>query len=296
MGIWLLFAVLGGLRVVYLVAAWVYKRVCCRINLDNYRYGVVCITGATDGIGKSMALEFAKRGFKLLLISRNPEKLQKTKQELTLLTNNSSIEFQAVDFKFFHREVDRQLAEITDKHKISVLVNNVGIATMKNILDLSYEEVEDMIGVNTYPMTMLTRELLPFFERRYSETNQRSLVINMSSTVEATYFPTSSVYSATKRYNRVLSEGLRVENKRYLDVATVEPGLVLTSGAQQGSTSGIPLSVLPDTYASSLLNSLHSGVNYGHWKHKLVGFMFESLPYQFHIILNRITLACLGNN
>ena len=52
------------------------------LDLKKYYDGWVVVTGSTDGFGKQIALEFAKRGFNIIQISRNEEKLKKTEAEL----------------------------------------------------------------------------------------------------------------------------------------------------------------------------------------------------------------------
>ena len=52
------------------------SRIGKKTSLEEFKYGWIAITGASDGIGKGLATELASRGFKILLIGRNAEKLE----------------------------------------------------------------------------------------------------------------------------------------------------------------------------------------------------------------------------
>lgn len=259
------------------------------INLNNYKYGYVCITGASDGIGKSMVKQFAKRGFKILMISRSADKLENVKREILKKYPKAIIEYIAADFskshvdpKLFYSDLNRHM----ENYDISVLVNNVGIADRKMLLNELEIDIENQIGVNIYPQTLLSYFLIPKFVARWNQTSERSLMINLSSTAELGPVPIQAVYSATKKYNSFFSEALAYEYRKYIDVATIKPGVVITHLATSANFTKFPLNVKSDDYASHMLRSLRKGVNYGHWKHKIMAQSISLFPYQIqrHII------------
>jgi 17beta-estradiol 17-dehydrogenase / very-long-chain 3-oxoacyl-CoA reductase len=60
--------------------------------VESFNHGWVAITGATDGIGRGFADEFAARGFKVILISRNLDKLRSVSADIQRVTDNRNIE------------------------------------------------------------------------------------------------------------------------------------------------------------------------------------------------------------
>ena len=251
------------------------------------------ITGASDGIGKSLSKEFARKGFNLILVSRSLEKLSKVKEELLAIYPSRSIEIISADFSYSHRNAANFYNELMEKmsnFNVSILVNNVGVASVKMLNNDTYENLESMLGVNVYPMTMLTHKFIPKFLSRFNETGQKSLIINISSTMEESIFPANATYAATKRYGAFFSEGLRYEYSGKIDFATVKPGVTVTQQVIQNNTQGLPLSTDPDSFAKALLGGLRTGVNHGHWKHKIFGFFLNLSPYLFTITLVRLAL------
>ena len=138
-----------------------------------------------------------------------------------------------------------------------------------------------MLGVNLYPVTFITHSLLPKFLSRNTDSKQRSLIVNFSSSINLVQVPTSAIYSATKTYIDSLTEGLSKEYSKEVEILTVQPGIVATnmSSADKGNGMNcLPLTVSSDDFALSLIQSLHSGVNYGHWQHELQARLFQLLP------------------
>ncbi|OMJ77917.1 hypothetical protein SteCoe_22392 [Stentor coeruleus] len=292
--LWHILAIIGCIKLSCYVLPLLYWTFFSCINLNQFLYGYVLITGATDGIGKAMAKEFLRRGFKIILVSRSPEKLQKVKSEFLDLYPQSIIELIAIDFSYSHRnpiKIYENFFETISNFNISILVNNVGSATVKLLNNETFENIESMIGVNVYPSTMITHQLIGVFLKRYEETKQKSLVINMGSTMEESIFPGNAVYSATKRYNAFFSEGLRYEYLGKIEFAVIKPGLVITPMVKKNKTQDLPLSTDPDTFARASLGGLRSGVNHGYWKHKILGFLLNFVPYQITIILVRLTIG-----
>src|SRR5262245_27178750 len=91
---------------------------------------VVLITGATDGIGKAAALDFAKRGATLTIVGRSREKTAAVLAELKAASNNPNLDLLICDLSRVS-EVRRAAQEFKAKHdRLDVLVNNAG-ATFK---------------------------------------------------------------------------------------------------------------------------------------------------------------------
>ena len=283
--IWLVLAIIGGVKIAYHLLPWIFHKLFSNIVLNEYKYGYVLITGASDGIGKSLSKEFARRGFKLILVSRTLSKLQSVKDEILQENPSSTVELISCDFSYSHRD---PVSFYNDLHaklqgfEISVLVNNVGVMDVHTLMNASHDSLENMIGVNCYPGTFLTHKLIQRFIQRYEEIKVKSLVINVSSIADEAVSVGMAVYSATKRFNSFFSEGLRYEYDA-VDVTTVKPGAVNTALLNDGG-EGLPFKVDVDDYVRALLNGLHKGINHGHIKHKMMSFSMRIWPYMINIM------------
>ena len=286
MDIWQIIVWIGALRAAFLFAQWLYFNFWCRLNIDAYKYGWIVITGASDGIGKSISQVLAKRGFKLVLIARNKAKLEALVSELSSSSSNQNIKYVVADFQYSHRNPEEFYKHLTaqlSEYEISGLINNVGVLDFTPLSEQKLDKIEDMLGINIYPQTLLSYFIIPQFLQRFKESKKRSLLINFSSTADIVVLPTSAVYSATKRYAEYLSEGIRYEYSYAVDVATVKPGIVETNMTKSGHGNGwssMPFTAEVNSYANYLIGHLHKGINYGHWKHSLVAFSMTMLPHQ----------------
>lgn len=293
--LWHIFAVIGCLKISYTLSLWLYWKLFCRISLNHYKYGYVLITGATDGIGKSIAKEFVSRKFKVLLISRSQEKLERVKSEFLSTDPLSIIELIATDFSESHKnptDFYKVLNEKIQKFPISILVNNVGVANSRFLDNQHFDYIESIIGINTYPSTFLTHFLIPLFLERFRRTQEKSLIINICAGVDETIVPGNAVYSASKRYNAFLSEGLRYEYKE-IQIVTARPCAVQTPLLYNTKNEDLPLQCTSEDFAKDLLNGLRTGVSHIHWKHKLLGTVVNFFPYLITVLLVRTILPML---
>lgn len=292
---WHVFALIGAVKIACMLIPWLYWKIFSRIDLDDYKYGHVLITGATDGIGKSIAKQLVHRKFKVLLISRSQEKLDKVKAEFLAIDPLGTIDTIACDFSDSHKnpiEFYSSLIEKIDVFPISVLINNVGIADCRFLDNQNLSDIESMIGINIYPLTFLTHSLIHSFLLRFRTSKEKSLIINLSSTVDESILPGNAVYSATKRFAAFFSEGLRYEYNA-VQVVTVKPGAVQTPLLINAKNEGAPLQASSDDYAKALLSGLRPGVNHGHWKHKLLGILFTFPPYLLTVLNTRLLLPMM---
>ena len=299
MGIWDLIIWIGVIRISYSILSWLYFNCYGHINIENYKYGWVVITGASDGIGKAIAMNLAKRGFKLVLIARNKEKLEDVTKEISNATSNSSIKYIVADFSYSHRNPElfyTSLMKEISVYDVSVLINNIGVMHPNYLAEQDLDKMENMLGVNIYPQTFLTYYMIPIFMERHNRNKQRSLMINFSSVSDMNAAPTRAIYAATKRYNDFLSEGVRYEYGQVIDIATIKPGVVKTNMSDGSGMSKAPLSVEVNSYADYLIKNLHKGINYGHWNHSILVFFMTLLPHQINTFLIRLSLKLKGGH
>lgn len=139
------------------------------------------ITGSTDGIGLGFALHLAKRGFNLILISRNLEKLEKRKTEIKKKNPECEIVVIQADFKNgtngeFYEKIDEEIGNLD----VSVLVNNVGIGlNNKLLLDADHQLCHDLVTINCTTQLMMTKLFMQRVRKR--EKGQKSACIDVSS-------------------------------------------------------------------------------------------------------------------
>ncbi|MGA7158742.1 MAG: SDR family NAD(P)-dependent oxidoreductase [Acidobacteriaceae bacterium] len=185
---------------------------------------IVFVTGASAGIGAATAMEFARRGAKLLLCARRLEKLQAMEAELR--------DAGAVDVLNFELDVrdgaavQRAWSELPEAWRaVDVLVNNAGLS--RGLTKLYQDEIEnweEMIDTNVKGLLYVTRVVVPGMVERND-----GHVISLGSIAGHMAYANGGVYCATKAAERFISDGLRIDlNGTAVRVTSVDPGMVET--------------------------------------------------------------------
>ena len=183
------------------------------------------ITGATGGLGKEIAKEFAKNGCNLFLTGRNNEKLNSLKNELENSVNEIKIDFEDADLSD-----DGEIQKLIEKVKntfvnIDILVNCAGVFPVKLLSDSTVEDFENCFSVNVKAAFVLCKE---FSQGMISKKWGR--IINIASSSAYAGFKNTSIYCSSKHALLGLSRSLHSELKEY-NVRTfcVSPGPIKTS-------------------------------------------------------------------
>jgi NAD(P)-dependent dehydrogenase (short-subunit alcohol dehydrogenase family) len=180
----------------------------------------VLVTGASSGIGKATALEFAARGHRVFAAARRASELE------ALARTSERIEavvLDVTDADAVHAAAHR-IDELTAAHGVDVLVNSAGYALGGPVEALSGEAVEHQFQTNVFGLLDVTRTFLPRMRERGS-----GRIINVSSVVGRVVFPGMGVYAATKFALEALSDALRMELAPFgVGVVLIEPGFVKT--------------------------------------------------------------------
>lgn len=160
--------------------------------------GKALVTGASTGIGAIYADRLAKRGYDLILVARNAERLNALAGTITQQTGRS-VTVVAADL---NKKADLDAIEkiLRDDAAISMLVNNAGIGSVASVLDSDANDMEAMISLNITALTRLTYAVAPAFVARGTGT-----IVNIGSVVGIAVEALNGVYSASKSY--VLSFG-----------------------------------------------------------------------------------------
>jgi NADP-dependent 3-hydroxy acid dehydrogenase YdfG len=185
---------------------------------------IALITGATSGIGKSTAIEFAKHGYDLIITGRRQERLVELK---SVLTKEYSIK--VLNLRFDVRDEKQVEAAInsipTEFKKIDVLVNNAGLAAgLSAIQDGKLAHWEQMIDTNVKGLLYVTKHISKILIE-----NKKGHIINVGSIAGKEVYANGNVYCATKHAVDALNKGMRIDLLPHgIKVSSVNPGMVET--------------------------------------------------------------------
>ncbi|KUG27058.1 3-oxoacyl-acp reductase [hydrocarbon metagenome] len=175
---------------------------------------IIWITGASSGIGKALALEFASNNKIIAASARNKEALDRLKKEIT--SDKKNIELYPLDVTDF-KQVNKNAKLIEAEYNIDCLINNAGATTFKFAKDNSIEEIDEIIKTNLNGSIYAIQAVLP----RMIE-QKRGTIINILSVAAEKVLTKSSVYAASKAgllaYTKVLREELREQNIRIINI------------------------------------------------------------------------------
>ncbi|CAN6207903.1 unnamed protein product [Urochloa humidicola] len=230
------FVSLACLGAVYVAALCVrpltYLALCLRRPKDLHRYGSwAIVTGPTSGLGRSMAIELARRGLNLLLLDLDPANLQETSDAIKAL-HPVKVKTIVLDLSLVATpqgdESMRRLKKAMEGLDVGLLVNNAAVNTPGAVYlhEADIERFVRMIRVNLWGLTEVTAAVLPRMLAR-----GRGAIVNVGSgsTVAVPSFPLYTVYSSSKKYVAEFSKSLYVEYKsKGIDVQYQVPFYVHT--------------------------------------------------------------------
>ena len=204
---------------------------------------VVLVTGASSGIGEGIARTLAAAGARVLLGARRVDRLEALAAELsaaggTVLAHSLDVTDRASVEAFAD-------AARSAWGRVDVIVNNAGVMPLSPMASMKVDEWERMVDVNIKGVLYGIAAVLPEMTERGS-----GHVINIASVGALTVSPTAAVYCATKHAVRVISDGLRQEN-RALRVTCIHPGVVESELADTITDPGT--AALMDTYRAVAL-------------------------------------------
>ena len=170
----------------------------------DFKNKVVLITGASSGIGKQTAIEFAKLGSSIILVARRKNKLEQVENELKQFNVNTLVCACDVSKKDQVEELSKIVLQKFDS--IDILVNNAGFAIYGSVSDLSINEIESQMETNYFGMIYCVKNFLPLMLKKKS-----GHIVNVASVGASFSVPGVSSYCATKFAMLGFSEGLKHE-------------------------------------------------------------------------------------
>jgi 3-oxoacyl-[acyl-carrier protein] reductase len=200
---------------------------------------VAIITGASRGIGESIAKRLAEDGMITVLFGRDIQKLEKVATSIKG-SGGEAIYYSgdAADEKF----VNESIQSVLSKYKrIDHLINNAGVAVFKKFIDSNLDEFKLQVNTNVYGVYNFSRAVIGEMIKRRSGS-----IINIASLAGKNGFAMGTMYTATKHAVMGFTKSLMLEVREYnIRVAAVCPGSV--------STEMIMNSALQPTDSSKIL-------------------------------------------
>ncbi len=204
---------------------------------------VALITGASRGIGRGIALEFARQGADLVVNATRAEALESLRGEVEALGRRCICCLGSVD----DPETGRRMAAAAMEAygRIDILVNNAGINNRKKTLELPLEDWSRMIGINENGVFFLCKAVLPYMVGQGSGS-----IVNITSTASKAAHPNAAIcYGASKAAVTYMTKHLALEfGPSGIRVNAVQCGPIASDMTEQwteeyrrGMMSKIPL-------------------------------------------------------
>ena len=206
------------------------------MNLKNKK---VIITGATGGIGNSLAKRFVEEGAKVLATGTKEEKLKELKNELT----NIEIEkFNLADHSKIEDFINSAVQKIDG---LDILVNNAGINLDSLTIRLSEENWKKVLDINLTSTFLMCKSAIKKMIK-----NKSGKIINITSIVGHTGNFGQTNYSASKAGIVAFSKSLALEYaKKNININCVSPGFIKTEMTDK----------IPEEYKKMLINKIPAG-------------------------------------
>lgn len=167
----------------------------------------ITVTGASDGIGKQIALRLAKEKLNLILIARDEKRLKEVEKEI--LSHGSKASSYSCDLKDTDQITKVVAAIKKDYSSIDGLINNAGIwQKTESIENISDQEIIDVLQTNLQGLILLTKHMMPLLQKA-----KEAVVVNVSSRSGYSAQSGQAVYTASKYGVRGFTEVLREDLK-----------------------------------------------------------------------------------
>jgi len=222
----------------------------------DFKNKIILITGASSGIGKESAIEFAKLGANIILVARKKDKLEQVANELKKFNVSTLVCQCDVSKKNQVKEMSKMVLEKFES--VDVLVNNAGFAIYGSVDDLTIDEIESQMETNYFGMVYCIKNFLPSMLKKKS-----GHIVNVASVAASFGLPGIASYCASKFAMLGFSEGLKHElNNTGVGITVVSPIMVRTNFFEHPSFEKMPkfspISLSSNTVAKTILKAANS--------------------------------------
>src|SRR6185437_1249778 len=183
----------------------------------NLKNAVALITGGSSGIGLAIAQSLTDAGARVAITGRDKRKLEDVARKLGAFAIEADVSVEA--------DVQRTFREVIGKFgDLDILINNAGIGTFKNLVDMDTAGFERVFKTNVTGVMMMGREAAKIFVER-----NRGNIVNICSTASLRGAPKGTAYYASKFAVRGMTECWRGELRKHnVRVILVNPSEVIT--------------------------------------------------------------------
>lgn len=226
------------LRLITLNCDYIYCPSQKKMKNNIFRDKVVIVTGASSGIGRATALEFARNGSKLVLAARSADRLTDLEMEIKKMGAEALSCVTDVSSEDDCRKMVE--AAVARFGTVDFLINNAGISMRALFDDVEISVLKRLMDVNFWGTVHCTKYALPYIVRN------RGSIVGVSSTAGFHGLPGRTGYSASKFAMHGFLETVRIENLREkLHVMIIAPGFtaseirrnaLLADGTTQGNS------------------------------------------------------------
>ncbi|MFO7673130.1 MAG: SDR family oxidoreductase [Lutibacter sp.] len=263
----------------------------------NFDHKIIWITGASSGIGKSLALTLSKQQTKLILSSRNEKELNAVKNACEHPENVQVLTLDLENYMSLAGKVDEALKLFGG---VDVLFNNGGVSQRSLTKDTTIEVDKRLMDVNYLGTVALTKALLPHF----IEKNSGHFVV-ITSIVGKIGTPLRSSYAASKHALHGFFDSLRAEvYQNNIKVTLACPGFVQTNVSLNALTAdGTPQNKMdsatkngltPEMFAEKLLKAVRQEkeeVYIGGFKEKLAVYVKRLFPKLLSKMIRKLAVT-----
>lgn len=189
--------------------------------MRNFKNQYIWITGASDGIGKELAIQLAKKGAHIILTARNAQKLEAVANQLEG-TNHLVFPMDLLETNKIPAKTKELLQKVPT---VDILINNAGISQRSLVKETTIEVDRKIMELDHFSKVILTKEVLPLFLKK-----QDGQIVTISSVAGKLGTPMRSAYCAAKHAIIGFMDSLRAEvHDDNIKVLVVTPGSVKTN-------------------------------------------------------------------
>lgn len=183
---------------------------------------IALITGASSGIGRAIAYEFAKNNINLILCGRREDRLKEIQENIGDLVETTILLFDVRNYD----EVETALNSLPEHWKsVDILINNAGNAHGLGPIQIGkLEDWDNMIDGNVKGLLYVSKMVMPWMIEQNA-----GHIFNISSIAGKQTYPNGNVYCASKAAVEAISESMRIDlNPHNIKVTNIAPGAVET--------------------------------------------------------------------
>ena len=241
----------------------------------------VLITGATSGIGRELALQLGKAGFKLVITGRREQLLNELS---TRLFDDFQTETIPVTGDLSTKEGVHDLIKATAHLPLGIVVLNAGFGTSGTFLNADIDKEVNMLDLNCGAVLRLAHH----FANQMKTAKRKGAIVLMSSIVAFQGVPNAAHYAATKAYVQSLGEALAIELKPIgIEVLCAAPGPV-ESGFSQRANMRMGNALSPEDVGVPIINAI------GKRTKVLPGFLTKFLVYNLATVPRWAKVRIMG--